>query len=99
MTVIVLGRITNKMMPHKRKNVMYSLQSDVVHEEEMKNKVLEPSDTSVEELEGAGFKTTGAGFKVKTGEGFKTSGAGFKGGSVQPKNEKLRKFVSLKIKR
>lgn len=92
MVYIILGKTINPMFPLKRKNVMYKLQSEV------KEPVVDPvmsnvlEQTSVEELEGQGFAVkTGQGFSVKTG---------VKGGNVgQPKNEKLRKFVSLKIKR
>lgn len=76
-----------------KKNVMYKLQSEVAIEEEpdpiMKNIQESQTVEDLEEMKGSGFR--GSGFR---------SGSGFRGGSMksQPQNEKLRKFVSLKIR-
>lgn len=74
----------------KRNNIMYKLQSEMPQEAQQP----EPDpimtriqkDTKIEDLSGEESKMTGSGFKVV-------------GGNVKnSKNEKLRKFVSLKIK-
>lgn len=90
MVYIVLGKYVNPMFPMKKKNVMYKLQSEVIEPkvDPVMSKVLET--TSVGDLEGQGFS-------VKTGQGFSVKMSG--SGNQQPSNEKLRKFVSLKIKR
>lgn len=77
----------------KRNNIMYKLQSEMPKEAQQP----EPDpimtriqkDTKIEDLSGEESKMTGSGFKV-VGGNVKNS--------KNPQNDKLRKFVSLKIK-
>lgn len=81
----------NSKLLNSKVNVMYKLQSQMPSETEIKEAEIQPAmeelqkNTTVEELQGDQL----------TGSGFRASGGTMKS---QPKNEKLRKFVSLKIR-
>ena len=75
----------------KRNNIMYKLQSEEAQQPEPDPIMTRiQQDTKIEDLSSGGeSKMTGSGFKVVGGN---------VRNSKNPQNEKLRKFVSLKIK-
>ena len=74
----------------KRNNIMYKLQSEKPQQPEPDPIMTRiQKDTKIEDLSSEENKMTGSGFKV-VGGNVKNS--------KNPQNDKLRKFVSLKIK-
>ena len=74
----------------KRNNIMYKLQSEEAQQPEPDPIMTRiQKDTKIEDLSSEEGKMTGSGFKV-VGGNVKNS--------KNPQNEKLREFVSLKIK-